>query len=431
MNKKVIKFENIVGVFFALLPVALISGPFFSDLIASIICIYAILNFKKSKIDLNNIFIKLAFIFYLCFILNSLLFEYRLESLKNSLPYIRFFFFAVGIKIILDADEKYFKYFLYACILSILLVCFFGFVEYFKYTFQYFQRYTELNSLETNDPSREKLQYLYSEFPNRISGIFQDEKIMGSYLFRLFPLFAISFFYFNQNLDKKKLLFFIFIVVIIYFNTFISGDRAPLILLSFLIFLIFLVCSNLRKIFTKIIIFILIISSFTLFFDSKIKERIIDQTLRNIQGAYNDGELTLITKEHQGHFNAAYIIFKEYPILGAATKGFRYQCYNNLIKKEDVICTNHPHTPYLQLLSETGILGTLIAIIIFFTLFFKIFIKENLKKNIRSTSLNIVYIALFVSFWPLTTSGSIFNNYNSIFYYIPLGLFLFLNKKNV
>ena len=123
MNKKVIKFENIVGVLFALLPIALISGPFFSDLIASIICIYAILNFKKSKINFNNIFIKLGLIFYLCFVLNSFLFEYRLESLKNSLPYLRFLF-AVGIKIILDTDEKYLKYFLYICILSILIVCF-------------------------------------------------------------------------------------------------------------------------------------------------------------------------------------------------------------------------------------------------------------------------------------------------------------------
>ena len=81
----------------------------------------------------------------------------------------------------------------------------------------------------------------------------------------------------------------------------------------------------------------------------------------------------------------------------------------------------------MQLLSETGILGTLIAIIIFFNLFFKIFIKENLKENRRSIPLNIVYITLFVTFWPLTTSGSIFNNYNSVFYFIPLGLLLFLN----
>lgn len=431
MNKKVIKFENIMGVLFALLPIALISGPFFSDLIASIICIYAILNFKKSKINFNNIFIKLGLIFYLCFVLNSFLFEYRLESLKNSLPYLRFFLFAVGIKIILDTDEKYLKYFLYICILSILIVCFFGFMEHFKYTYQYFQRYIELNNLEHTDPVRGKLKFLYTEFPSRVSGIFQDEKIMGSYLFRLFPLFAISFFYFNKKLDNKKLFFFIFITIIIYFNTFISGDRAPLILLSFLLFLIFLVCSNLRKIFGKIIVIILIISSATLLFDGKIKERILDQTLRNVTGSYNDGKLTLITKEHQGHFKAAYIIFKEYPILGAATKGFRNQCYNNLINKEGIVCTNHPHSPYMQLLSETGILGTLIAIIIFFNLFFKIFIKENLKENRRSIPLNIVYITLFVSFWPLTTSGSIFNNYNSVFYYIPLGLLLYLNKKNV
>ena len=64
-------------------------------------------------------------------------------------------------------------------------------------------------------------------------------------------------------------------------------------------------------------------------------------------------EINFNNQRTSGSLKAAYIIFKEYPILGAATKGFRNQCYNNLINKEGIVCTIHPHSPYMQLLSET------------------------------------------------------------------------------
>ena len=425
MNIKLIKTEDLFGILLILLPIALISGPFFSDLIVTLICIYALINLKISKINFNTNFFKLGLLFYLCFFLNSLLFEYREQGFQSSFFYFRFLFFAIGIKILLDRNEVYLRYFFYTCIFSILIVSSFGLYEYLSYTFEYVKKYLEYK----NENNLLRLKFIYSEFPNRVSGIFKDELIMGSFIYKIYPLFLILFFYFNKNLNYKNSFIFIIFTLLCIFITIISGDRAPLILLIFLIFLMFVVCSPSRKIFLQIILISSILGVLLIIFDARIKERLIDQTYRNINGAYNNSEITFVTKEHQGHFKASYIIFKKYPILGAGSKGFRNQCFNNFKSENDVICTTHPHSPYLQLLSETGIVGFSIALIFFIYLFLKIFFYENLKKNSRPVYINAIYITFFVYFWPLTTSGSIFNNYNSIIYYIPLGIMFFLNQK--
>ena len=54
----------------------------------------------------------------------------------------------------------------------------------------------------------------------------------------------------------------------------------------------------------------------------------LNSKLDNIKGEYNNNEYTLISRAYEGHFNAAIIIFKKYPVLGSGIKGFRNQCYN-------------------------------------------------------------------------------------------------------
>ena len=96
--------------------------------------------------------------------------------------------------------------------------------------------------------------------------------------------------------------------------------------------------------------------------------------------------------------------------------------------------TSHPHNTYIQLLSETGLIGFLCIFIIFCSLLFYlikhfiylVFLRKNFISDYRITLL----LALMVSLWPIIPTGSFFNNWLSVIYYLPVGfIFADIYKK--
>ena len=85
----------------------------------------------------------------------------------------------------------------------------------------------------------------------------------------------------------------------------------------------------------------------------------------------------------------------------------------------------HPHNIYLQLFSETGLLGGLFIFFIFIYVSFLIFFS-----NI-SFEKKIILISIFFNLYPFITTGNFFNNWMSMLYFYPLGiLYLKKNKYN-
>ena len=84
---------------FFLIPLGLVTGPFLPDLFLSIIAFIFILeSSKKNKFEyLKSKFSIIFFLFYFFLIISSLLSNHVLFSLENSLLYIRYFFFAIGV----------------------------------------------------------------------------------------------------------------------------------------------------------------------------------------------------------------------------------------------------------------------------------------------------------------------------------------------
>ena len=99
---------------------------------------------------------------------------------------------------------------------------------------------------------------------------------------------------------------------------------------------------------------------------------------------------------------------------------------------QKISCSNHPHNYYLELLSETGIIGTGLMVIFFLILLkdsFYYLKKYNQENDIEINLLIPIIIALFLEMWPLKTTGSFFTTWNATFIWLTVALLL-ANKKD-
>ena len=181
-------------------------------------------------------------------------------------------------------------------------------------------------------------------------------------------------------------------------------------------------------------------------FDSGFKKRIIDRTL--LEGGISSNQVRYLNGSKYSHFTqqinfylTSYNIFKA-NYLGSGNRSFGKLCKKYRADKESVkaeftqSCSSHSHNTYMQLLSENGIQGFLILVVIFFILFF-VLIKQfylRIKSKAQYSKFEtLILISIFLNFFPFIQNGNFFNNWLSITYYMPIGLFLHYlsNKKTI
>ena len=97
-------------------------------------------------------------------------------------------------------------------------------------------------------------------------------------------------------------------------------------------------------------------------------------------------------------------------------------------------CTTHPHNFYLQLLSETGIVGTLFIFLNFLYLLVILtkFLYRKLFKNVvELDNTKICIIINFIVFlFPLLPNGNFFNNWLNMTILIQISFYLFIFNKD-
>ena len=171
-------------------------------------------------------------------------------------------------------------------------------------------------------------------------------------------------------------------------------------------------------------------------FARKKKKRMFDQTINQLGLTSESDRLVILVKTYEGHYILALKMFKQKPILGYGPKTFRKFCSEPENYINEVACTTHPHNVLMQLLAETGLIGSLFYISIFFYItlnLLKIAIKNIFyKNNDQKDYLTLIYIFYFINLFPIAPSGNFFNNWLSSIYYLPLGYMLFLfNYKKI
>ena len=144
---------------FSLIPFFLITGPLLSDLSVSLISLLFLIYCLKKKdfsfFKKNYFYFFLLFWFYL--LINSLINNFNIDSLKISFFYFRYGVFVVAIAALLNFNEKFIKYFFVCLFLCFVVLILDGFYQYF---------FGE-NILGFKTPDS-----------HRVSSFFQDEQIL-------------------------------------------------------------------------------------------------------------------------------------------------------------------------------------------------------------------------------------------------------------
>ena len=407
---------NTQGWLFSFLPITLITGPFLADLSLSLISLIFLLN-KKIYLDkkyFRNYFFYFFVILNLYFVVSSLLSENPLFSLKSSFFYFRFYIFAIAVWYILDQSEIWLVRFFNILKFSFIILLIDGFVQYF------FGK--NIIGLEIHAGPR-------------VSSFFGDELILGSYLSRLLPLlFGLLIYYYKEN-KIKLYIFSSFFLIFSDVLVFLSGERTAFFFINLSSILIILLINNFKTFRLATYLIATLIILFLVNINPSSKNRIVDLTLDQI--GVNNEKKYLISEEYEKIYTTGYEIFKENKIFGMGPNMFRKKCKNlELTDKDRYQCTTHPHSTYLQILSETGIFGMIIFVnILLFICFVMIkhFALRVFKKQdyIKDNLTICLIVSVFISIFPFIPSGNFFNNYISIIYFLPVGILLWkLNLKN-
>ena len=387
-----------------LFPIFLITGNFLVNFFYISISILSILNFNKKDVFFrSNIFYLL--IFFLIYLSINLLFSI---NFSNSYPrVIKFLLIILFIKEIFrfnDKKEIYFeKIIKFWTILYIIVTIDIIFELIFGFNTLGFRSYLD----------------------GRIASFFGDELVVGTF-YHFFSLIILS--YFVKN--KYPNLFVISLIIAIISISFMIGERANFIKLFFSILLfsfLILEINFIKK--AGLVCLTLLIISIIFYSNDSLKKRYYNQ----ISIIYSIDGFKKYFKESQygAHQITAYEIFKDNVLFGVGLKNFREESKKSIYENPDYYKTNqrqstHPHQIHLEILSELGLLGyILFLILIFYSI---IFSAKNyfIERNPYQISALIYILSCLI---PLMPSGSLFSTFFGGIFWFSFGLMISFNKN--
>lgn len=414
----------------------IVTGPFLPDLLLSLLSfwfLHYVFKNKKYYIFKNNFFY-LFLAFSLFCIFSSLMSDNIFLSFQSSLFYFRIGIFCLLISYLIDQNKNILIYFFYSLVITFSILILFALIQY---------------------------TYELNNHPTRISSLFGDELVLGSYLSRLLPL-IIALFYIKSNKTYLEKNLFLLFLAFTYFSIFLSGERAAFFYVNLsLLFILFFVRINLKWIFSFIIILTILV--FTLILNTQIEtgKNLINRytlnvyknmSLHSFTGIKIESQPNLLKSQpkiivvnckddkdrfkvftcgHESLYLTALNMFFDRPIIGHGPKMFRLKCSDPKFAKGINSCMTHPHNFYIQLLAETGVIGFSFLLCSFLYVIFlsiKYFYYSFFKKKKIYSNYHVCLLAcLLITTWPFIPNGNFFNNFLMIIYCLPLGFF----KKNI
>lgn len=404
--------NKIIFYFLSALPISMIIGSTISLINIVIFSLLFIIIYisEKDKSFLKTTPIKLMLLLYFYLIFNSLISQNYQVGLARNLGFLRFLFLFICI------NYYFYKYnnpnnFFSIWMVVILLVIIDVFIEFSTGSNIFGWGAIEIDGV---------LQ------PNgkRVVSFFKDEPIVGSYLS---GFIMIIFGFLLQKLKYKNYLPWLFILLS-FSAILISGERSTLIkvFLGLTLMLLFFDFINIKK---KLVIVVFTILSLIVIFNQSdyLKMRYFDQFILNFT-TKEKLQKFIDKSDYFKLYRSGFAVYKNYQVFGVGNKNYRVETCKDFEKnkKYNYVCQTHPHQIYIELLSEHGIVGTLILLSIFFILIFKILTNIFISKNYIQIG---SFCFVVFTFTPLLPSGALFSNFNSIILWLNISIMFAVCKK--
>ena len=420
--------KNLLSLVLALFPISFIAGNMIIN-INIILLLLLTLFFYKSEIFKINYFLldKLIISYFILIIFTGFYnhYFYSLENIKSfvappekSLLFLRYLALYLFLRFLVEKKLINLKFFFISCTFATVFVSLDIFYQYYNGK--------DIFGFETIGDGR------------KLGGPFGDELIAGGFIqkFALFSFFLLPIFFPNYSYKISKflvpLLFLIFM-----FGVMLSGNRMPMILFILTVFLIVLFQKQTRKFFIPFLI-IFLFSFFLLFnFNEQVRTNLKTFNVQLIKM-----KSLIVNKDFYNYNNTTYLrefstfyetwLMNKY--IGGGIKNFRFYCHHRpkVDKNSKFICNMHPHNYYLEILTETGILGFIIILSIFgIALYLSFFKKYFTSSNLRHNNVIIPFIFLFIAeIFPVKSTGSFFTTGNSTYLFLIIGIMIGLIRSN-
>ena len=412
MNNIKIKTPTVL---LSLLPISIILGSSVS-LINTVLfgLCFILIYFIKNDIriyDLKPVFLLIILNLYLVF--NSFISNDIMSGIYRNFGFVRFILFFLMINYLFFISEKN---------LSILKI--WSIIFFVVLIDVYIERFTGRNILGFGGIEN-AIQAQTRGY--RVVSFFKTEAIPGAFLCG-FSFIVVGFI---LNFLKSKKILKLLGFLIIFFclvGVMVTGERSNGLkaLIGFSIFISIIDYVKLRD---KILVFstLFIIFLLTVNFSDYVKYRYIDQLYIKIN-TKDEREKFLNNSLYIKLYKSGFYVFKNNPWFGVGNKNYRVETCDtdkNSIHNE-YYCLTHPHQIYIEMLSEHGIVGTIIIMGIIFYLAFRLIRKIIDTRNYIQAG---CLIFLIINFVPILPSGSFFNNFNITLFMINFSLMYAINKE--
>ena len=420
--------ENYISLLLALFPFSFIAGNMIININLALLIISSIILFKldifKIKLFLlDKFFISYFFLIILTALINDYYFFSEKMSWKGyfstvvkSIFFLKYLLLYLVLRFLTERKIIKFKLFFILCSAATVFVSLDIFYQFFN--------------------GKDIFGFVGQN--RKLSGPFGDEFIAGGFIQRysLFAFFLLPIFFSNHKLNKYNK-YFIPILFIIFFSTLImTGNRMPTIVFLFSVTLILIFQKQTRKFLIPFVIIFSLI--FLILFKSNITVR------NNFLSFYAEiSKMTQLVADkdffnknsnwYLKEFSSFYHTWLINKYIGGGIKNFRYYCHARPqnVKDPNFVCNMHPHNYYLEILTETGVIGFVLVVTIFLYIVYLSFIKKYfLNSNLKNNNLIIPFIFLFLAeIFPLKSTGSFFTTGNSTYLFLLIGIIIGLVRQ--
>ena len=154
----------------------------------------------------------------------------------------------------------------------------------------------------------------------------------------------------------------------------------PLLLFLLSLSLILIFQKQARKYFISFILVMIITFTLSYNFNEKVKlnfKSFFGQVSKIIVPSANVFGMK-DSPQYLEEFSTFYETWRINKYIGGGIKNFRYYCHvrDNIDKNSKFVCNMHPHNYYLEILTETGLLGFGIIFFLFIIILYKSFYKN-------------------------------------------------------